>query len=302
MKRIKSLVTGGCGFIGSHIVDRLVELDHIVIVIDDQSSLVSDEFYKNNKADYYQYSILDKDNIASLFQDADYVFHLAAETRIQNSINYPSKCVETNSLGTAILLDLACKFKIKKFIYSSTSSIYGSKNGVPFTENMPEDCLNPYSISKFSGEKFCQIYYSLYGLPTISLRYFNVYGPRSPMKGRYATVVGKFLHQYSTGMPLTIYGDGTQRRDFTFIDDVVDANILAMYDNNSNNLGQAFNIGRGKNYSILELAQHIGGQHIFTDPPKGESKETLADISKAYTAFGWSPKVDLIDYIKKIKV
>ncbi len=293
---MKSIVTGGAGFIGSHIVDRLVEFGHEVIVIDNESAIVHDHFYYNDKATYYKIDISDYTGIRPLFEGVDYVFHLAAESRIQPTIDNPLLCFNTNAYGTGVVLQCARESGCKKVMYSSTSSIYGLKNEPPLREDMPEDCLNPYSVAKLSGEKMCQIYTNLFGLKTVTFRYFNVYGPREPLKGTYAPVVGLFLRQRKAGQPLTIIGDGFQRRDFTHVDDVVEANIRAMSYEGNNLL---FNVGTGCNHSILELAKMISDTIKFIPPRQGEAKETLADTVQIIFDFDWHPSKKIEDYIQE---
>jgi UDP-glucose 4-epimerase len=293
---MKSIVTGGAGFIGSHIVDKLCELGHDVIVIDNESATSHENFWYNSSAKYYKNDISDYCGIRHLFEGVDYVFHLAAESRIQPAIQNPLLCFNTNAYGTGVVLQCAREAKVKRVIYSSTSSAYGLKNTLPLTETMPNDCLNPYSVAKTAGEEMCKMYSKLFGLETVIFRYFNVYGPREPLKGTYAPVVGLFLRQAKAGEPLTIVGDGLQRRDFTHVSDVVDANILAMgeYKNIS---GETFNIGTGKNYSILELAKMISGTIKFIPPRPAESRETLANNDKAKNMLGWNPVKDIKQYI-----
>ena len=293
---MKSIVTGGAGFIGSHIVDRLVEFGHEVIVIDNESATVHDHFYYNDKATYYKIDVGDYTGIRPLFEDVDYVFHLAAESRIQPTIDNPLLCLLTNAYGTAAVLQSAREAGCKKVMYSSTSSVYGLKNKPPLKEHMPEDCLNPYSVTKHTGEKLCKIYTELFGLKTVTFRYFNVYGPREPLKGPYAPVVGLFLRQKRAGEPLTIVGDGFQRRDFTHVKDVVDANILAMSYEGNNLL---FNVGTGCNHSVLELAKMISDTIKFIPPRQGEARETLANIENIRFAFDWHPSKKIEDYIRE---
>ena len=295
---MKSIVTGGAGFIGSHLVDKLIELGHEVIVIDNESSTVHDHFYYNDKASYHKIDIADYCGIRPLFEGVDFVFHLAAESRIQPAIENPLLCFQTNAYGTGVILQCAREAKVKKVIYSSTSSAYGLKNEPPLVETMPDDCLNPYSVAKVAGEKMCKMYTDLFGLPTVIFRYFNVYGPREPLKGPYAPVVGLFLRQNKAGEPMTIVGDGTQRRDFTHVVDVVDANIRAM-DYNGNMHGTVFNVGTGKNNSVLELARMIGDNVQFIPPRPAESKETLANNLKIMSHFGWGPTKNIEEYIKE---
>jgi len=293
---MKSIVTGGAGFIGSHIVDRLVELSHEVIVIDNESATVHDHFYYNDKVTYYKIDVGDYTGIRPLFEGVDYVFHLAAESRIQPTIDNPLLCLLTNAYGTASVLQSAREAECKKVMYSSTSSIYGLKNKPPLREDMSEDCLNPYSVTKYTGEKLCKIYTELFGLKTVTFRYFNVYGPREPLKGPYAPVVGLFLRQKKAGEPLTIVGDGFQRRDFTHVDDVVEANIRAMfYEGDS----LVFNVGTGCNHSVLELAKMISDTIKFIPPRQGEAKETLADVEQIMFEFDWHPSKKIEDYIQE---
>jgi UDP-glucose 4-epimerase len=295
---MKSIVTGGAGFIGSHIVDKLIELGHEVIVIDNESSEVHDQFYHNDKASYHKMDIADYPGTRHLYEGVDYVFHLAAESRIQPAINNPLLCVHTNSYGTAVVLQCSRETGVKKVIYSSTSSAYGRKNTPPLNEEMPNDCLNPYSVAKTSGEELCKMYTKLFGLNTIIFRYFNVYGPREPLKGAYAPVVGLFLRQKKAGEPLTIVGDGKQRRDFTHVDDVVDANIRMMaYEGDM--MGTVFNVGTGTNHSVWELAGMISDNIKFIPPRPGEAQETLANNQKLCYNTGWKPTKSIIDYIKQ---
>lgn len=297
---MKSIVTGGAGFIGSHIVDKLLEMGHDVIVIDNASATEHDQFYWNVRANNYPLDITREwqRKVLPLFKDVNYVFHCAAEARIQPAINQPVKTVNTNVLGTSIVLQCAREAGCKRVIFSSSSSIYGSNNKVPFVETMPADCLNPYSESKLAAERLCAQYSSSYALDTVSLRYFNVYGPREPIRGSHAPIVGKFLKQKQNGEPLTVVGDGSQRRDFTHVDDVVFANILAMFSSN-NFYGQIFNVGTGKNYSVLEVAQLISNNIAFVPRRAGEAFETLASIEKINSTLGWSPSIHLTDYIAR---
>lgn len=208
----KIVVTGGCGFIGSHVVDELTRLNYLVVVIDDLSAPQNEEFYFNDAVEYHR-SDLVNDDCAHLFDDAEAVFHLAARSRIQPTIDLPASCFEVNVLGTQRVLDWAKTAGVKKVVYSSTSSLYGRENQIPYSPNMPADCLNPYSLSKWMGELTCQLYTQLYDIDTVILRYFNVYGPREPLKGCYAPVVGLLKRQFAKGKPMTIVGDGEQRRD-----------------------------------------------------------------------------------------
>ena len=295
---MKSLVTGGAGFIGSHIVDKLIELGHEVVVIDNESAQSNEEFYWNNKAQNYKYDIRDYEKTRPLYDDVDYVFHLAAESRIQPAIENPINAVSLNCVGTCTVLQCSREADVKRVIYSSTSSGYGF-NEPPNHENQPDDCLNPYSVSKVAGEKLCKMYTELFGLKTIIFRYFNVYGERSPIRGQYAPVIGIFLRQKRDGESLTIVGDGEQRRDFTHVSDVVQANILAATkDLDDEFYGQLYNVGNGINYSINEIANAISDNQINISPRIGEARTTLANNQKLKNILGWKSKVNLFDWIK----
>ena len=294
---MKSIVTGGAGFIGSHVVDRLVELGHDVIVIDNQSATAHDQFYFNDKAEYHCISITNS-YISGLFQDVDYVFHLAAEARIQPALENPELAIETNILGTCKILKYALDYGVKRVMYSSTSSAYGLINPIPHKEDMKKDCLNPYSITKTAGEDFCKMYTNLYGLETVTFRYFNVYGERQPTKGQYAPVVGLFQRQSAAGEPMTIVGDGEQTRDYTHVSDVVAANIAAMTAPEEA-CGELFNIGTGTNYSVNDIARMVGGEVKYIPARLGEARDTLADISKTKRILNWEPKVKLEDWLNE---
>ena len=297
---MKSLVTGGAGFIGSNLVDRLLDLGHEVVVIDNEYSDAHDQFYWNDKAENYKYDICDYENTRPLYDGVDYVFHIAAEARIQPAIENPIRAVTINSVGTCTVLQCAREAGVKRVMYSSTSSAYGLKNELPNTETQPDDCLNPYSISKTNGEKLCSMYTSLYGLQTVIFRYFNVYGERQPLKGQYAPVVGIFLRQRAAGEPLTIVGDGEQRRDFTYVGDVVNANVMAAISNPEEDaFGGVYNVGCGRNYSVNEVAAMISDNTTNIPPRPAEARLSLANNNKLRTTFGWAPTVKLEDWIEQ---
>ena len=299
---MKSLVTGGAGFVGSHIVDRLINLGHEVVVIDNETSQVHDHFYYNTNAKYFKLDIADYEGTKDLYNDVDFVFHCAAESRIQPTILNPLGAIKTNTLGTGTVLQCSREANVKKVMYSSTSSSYGLANTPPLVETMPDDCLNPYSVSKASGEKLCAMYTNLFGLKTITFRYFNVYGDREPLRGPYAPVVGLFLRQHAAGEALTVVPDGTQRRDFTHVDDVVNANILAMTNDDHNHYGEIFNVGTGINHSVLELAAMISDNTVMIEPRLAEAYITLADNKKIQDVLGWTPTKRLEDYVaEKLK-
>jgi UDP-glucose 4-epimerase len=294
---MKILVTGGCGFIGSNLVDSLVNAGHDVRVIDNLSADSHEQFYYNNSAEYHNLNVADYDSTLALYQGIECVYHLAADARIQSAIQNPLRAVETNCLGTATVLEASRYHGIDRVIYSSTSSAYG-QNPTPFTECMPTDCLNTYSVTKLFGEELCRVYAKMYGLKTIIFRYFNVYGNREPITGPYAPVIGRFLNQRRLGQCLTIVGDGSQRRDFTHVSDVVNANTQASTIQLSE-YGQLFNIGTGKNYSIKQIADMISSNQESTCSRIGEASETLADVTKAHQLLEWSARVSLVDYIRE---
>ena len=296
---MKSLVTGGAGFIGSNLVDRLLEMGHEVVVIDNEYSDAHDQFYWNDKAQNYKYDIRDYENTRPLYDGVDFVFHIAAEARIQPAIENPIQAVSINSVGTCTVLQCAREAGVKRVMYSSTSSGYGM-NQTPNVETQPDDCLNPYSVSKVNGEKLCKMYTNLYGLQTVCFRYFNVYGERQPLRGQYAPVIGIFLRQRAAGEPLTIVGDGNQRRDFTHVSDVVNANVMVAISNpDPDAFGQVYNVGTGTNYSVNQIARQISGNTVNIPPRPGEARYTLANIKKISETFGWKPSVKLEEWIGK---
>ena len=296
---MKSLVTGGAGFIGSNLVDCLLEMGYEVVVIDNEYSDVHEQFYWNDKAQNYKYDIRDYENTRPLYDGVDYVFHIAAEARIQPAIENPIQAVSINSVGTCTVLQCSREAGVKRLMYSSTSSAYGM-NQSPNIETQPDDCLNPYSVSKVNGEKLCKMYTSLYGLPTVCFRYFNVYGERQPLRGQYAPVIGIFLRQRAAGEPLTIVGDGNQRRDFTHVSDVVKANVMAAISNPDwEAFGQVYNVGTGTNHSINQIARMISNNVINLAPRPGESRITLANNKKINKIFGWNPSVKLEEWVEK---
>ena len=296
---MKCLVTGGAGFIGSNLVDQLLADGHEVTVIDNEFSSAHDQFYWNQNAQNYKLDICDYEQTRPLYDGVDFVFHLAAEARIQPAIENPIQAVYINSVGTCTVLQCAREAGVKKVMYSSTSSAYG-RNDPANVETQPDDCLNPYSVSKVNGEKLCKMYTELYGLRTVIFRYFNVYGERQPLRGQYAPVIGIFLRQRAAGEPLTIVGDGNQRRDFTHVSDVVSANITAaMTYVDDQFYGQVYNVGTGTNYSVNQIARMISDNKVNIAPRPGETRYSLANNQKLRKTFGWEPKVNLEEWIAK---
>jgi UDP-glucose 4-epimerase len=300
MLKIKNtVVTGGAGFIGSHLVERLLNENCKVTVIDDLSGGKWENLPKHKNLIRHEGSIMEK-NIGRFFKDVDAIFHLAALPRLQRSIAEPRLTHRVNVDGTLNLLLAARKHKVKKFIFSSSSSVYGNQNKLPFTEDMRPMPLVPYSLHKFIGEKYCQMFSDIWGLQTIILRYFNVYGPRMSYDGAHAGLIPKFIKLMSDDTAPTINGDGKQTRDFTFVTDVVEANILAARSDVS---GGIFNIGRGKSISVNKVAKTLSQlmrkniKPIY-GPAVIESRTSLASNAKARKFLGWKPKVNFREGIK----
>ena len=292
-----SIVTGGAGFIGSHIVEELKRLDHMVVVIDNEYS-DNDNFHWRKDTLNVDIDITDYKGLKNAFTGADYVFHLAAEARIGPAIENPVNALNINTIGTCNVLQCAREVGAKKVLYSSTSSGYGL-NEAPNVETQPDDCLNPYSVSKIAGEKLCKMYTDLYGLKTIVFRYFNVFGERAPRKGQYAPVTGIFLRQKAAGEPLTIVGDGEQRRDYIYVKDVANANVMAAISNPDDEAyGEVYNVGSGKNYSVNEIASFISDDTINIPPRIGEARNSLANIDKIQKTFAWKPEMNVEEWIK----
>ena len=292
-----SLVTGGAGFIGSNLVDYLLSKGHEVVCVDNESAECNDKFYWNPNAINVKADVTDYKAMKNVFTGVDYVFHFAAESRLQPAIKNPIEAVYKNCVGTTTVLQCAREAGVKRLVYSSTSSGYGF-NPSPNIETQPDDCLNPYSASKVAAEKFCKMYSDLYGLETVVLRYFNVFGERSPTRGQYAPVIGIFQRQKDAGEPITIVGDGSQRRDFIYVGDVARANYhAATISFNKDYLGQVFNIGSGKCYSIQQIADSISDNQVYIPKRDGEMDTTFADITKVGKVLGWHPEVDVIDWI-----
>lgn len=295
---MKVIVTGGAGFIGSHLVDALIEKGFEVIVIDNLSTGKKENI--NSKADFFREDIRDLEKIKPIFQGADYVFHLAARPRVPFSIEFPHEAHTNNALGTLHVLMAARDAGVKKMVFSSSSSVYGYQDKLPFHEEMATLPRSPYAFQKFIGEQYCRLFYELYGLPTVSLRYFNVYGPRISFEGSYVLAMGKFLQQRLNNEPLTIEGDGEQTRDFTHVKDVIRANILAA-ESDKVGKGEVINIGASNNHSIKKVAELIGGQTVNLPIRAGDMPHTLADISRAKNFLGWEPTIHIEEGIQELK-
>ncbi len=295
-KKKKVVVTGGAGFIGSNLVGALLKKGLNVHIIDD---LVAGNGRINNMATLHKVSITNYKKILPIIKGAEYVFHLAALPRVQYSIEFPQKTNETNVTGTLNVLLAAKEGKVKKVIYSASSSAYGDQPIMPLVEDMKAMPKSPYGLQKYYGELQCRLFSEVYGLPTVSLRYFNVYGPNQSNEGAYALVIAKFLKQVKENKSMTITGDGKQTRDFTHVYDVVRANILAAESKNVGK-GEVINIGAGNNHSIKKIAELIGGKIEYI-PARFEPKDTLADNTKARKLLGWRPEVSIEEGIAELK-
>lgn len=301
------LVTGGAGLIGSHLVDRLLKDNHKIVILDDFSSGKEENIsqHKNNpNLSVKKMSICD--DLKELFvnENFDAVFHLAAIPRVQFSIKYPMETHEANVNGTLNLLNACKEFGVKRFIFSASSSAYGDQDTLPLSENMRPNPMSPYALHKLISEEYCKIFNFLYGLETIALRYFNVFGPRQNPDGEYACLIPKFITRiYNNERPI-INGDGNQTRDFTFVEDVANANILAAKTQNKKCFGQCFNIGGGNNHSVNQVTDailKISGKNIgpIHGPAVIEPHDTLADISKAKEYLDWEPQISFEEGLKK---
>jgi len=304
----KILVTGGAGFIGSNLVKKLLEKKAMVRVLDNfiTGKRKNIEPFKKNKNFYFiegdlrEYSLVFK-----AIEGIDFVFHQGALPSVPRSLNDPITTNEINVLGTLNVLESAKKSGVKRIIYASSSSIYGENKTLPKKENMPVNPLSPYALSKYAGERYCQMYYKIYGLETVCLRYFNVFGPNQDPDSQYAAVIPKFINLMKKNISPVIYGDGSQSRDFTYVDNVVEANISACRAT-GNTAGEVFNIACGKQFTLLELVDIINeilGKNIkpkFTQPRPGDVKHSFASIEKAKIELGYKPMVGFIEGLKKL--
>ena len=297
---MKYIVTGGAGFIGSHIVDALIMRGDEVHVVD--NFLTGKRERLNPKAILHETDIRDFDALGPIFRGAAGIFHTAAQPRMQYSITQPRLTNDINVTGTLNVLIAARDAGVARVVYSASSSAYGASHPMPLSEDMPPEPVIPYAIQKRVGEQYCIMASRFYGLKTVSLRYFNVYGPRqtTAKDGPYATVIGIFLEQRASGEPMSVVPDGTQRRDFTHVSDVAAANLLAMTSDKVG-AGEIINVGTGKNYSVREVADMIGGRWEFAAPRQGEVRETLADNSRARDLLGWRPRISFEEGIAELK-
>ena len=297
---MKYVVVGGAGFIGSNIVDKLIEQNHEVVIIDNLSTGKMENVNPKASIEYLDISNTKEcPSMVEIMSGADSVFLLAAKARVQPSIENPVEYEMNNTIGTLNVLKCASDAGVKRVVYSASSSAYGNTDKLPSVESDPVNPLSPYGAQKYYGEVMCKMFSEVYGLETVSLRYFNIYGERQNVGGAYAMVIGIFVDQLLNGKPMTIRGDGEQRRDFTYVGDVVNANILASQSENVGN-GEVINIGNGDNRSINDIADMIGGDKVNVEPVI-EPKETLANNSLAEELLGWKPTQNIEDWIPKYK-
>ena len=297
---MKYVVTGGAGFIGSNLVDELIKNGHDVHIVDNFSSGKKENC--NSKATVHCLDISKSKNlkkISEVLNGCDAVFHCAASARVQPSIADPINYEKNNTIGLINILKTAVDLNVRRFIYSASSSAYGSTDQLPSHENDLTNPISPYASQKYYGEITCRMFSEVYNIETVSLRYFNVFGERQNLGGAYATVIGIFLDQLSKNIPLTVNGDGKQRRDFTYVGDVVNANILAC---NSPNVGKGeiINIGSGKNISIYTVAKMLSNSIEFKKALK-EPFANLASIEKAKKLLDWEPQTSLESWIERNK-
>ena len=298
------LVTGGAGFIGSHIVDALVKGGKKVRVIDNLSTgSAANLEHLINDIEFIEGDIRDTNLLDKAMKGVDFCFHEAALPSVARSVEDPITVNQVNIDGTLNLLFAAKKNKVKRFIYASSSSAYGDSPSLPKKEDMKPHPLSPYAVSKLTGEYYCGVFYSVYGLETLCLRYFNVFGPRQDPNSQYAAVIPKFITCFLRNTSPQIYGDGTQSRDFTYIDNVVYANMLAAEAKSTS--GQILNVACGRRTSLndlVELLKNLLSSKVspdYAEPRSGDIKHSLADISEARHMLGYSPKTSFEQGIKK---
>ena len=295
---MKVVVTGGAGFIGSHIVDALVARGDEVHVVD---TFFAGRFEDriNTHAMYHEIDIRATDNVVQVCRGASVVFHTAAIPRVPYSVEHPVETTDVNVTGTASVLTAAQRAGVCRVVNSASGSAYGDQDVLPLVETMPANPVNPYALQKYMGEELAKLWARVYGIETVSLRYFNVYGPRLDPTGPYALAVGAFLLRRKEGRPLTIFGDGTITRDYTHVTDIARANLLAAESTQVGN-GEVINVGAGRNVTIQYLAELVGGT-IEYGPPRIEAHDSRADNSKAKDLLGWVPTMTLEDGITELK-
>jgi UDP-glucose 4-epimerase len=297
---MKTLVTGGAGFIGSHLVDRLLKDGHEVVALDNFSTGRPQNLAHQKNHSYLQLveaDITNRDQIAPFFEGIDWVFHLAALADIVPSIQHPDRYYWSNVVGTFTVLEAARSVGVKKFLYTASSSCYGIPDSYPTPETAEIRPQYPYALTKNLGEQTVLHWGRIYQLPIVSLRLFNVYGPRSRTSGTYGAVFGVFLAQKLAGKPFTVVGDGTQTRDFTYVTDVADAFVTAASSGINN---EVFNVGSGNTYAVNQLVSLLGGEVVHIPKRPGEPDCTFADTSKIQRMLGWKSKVSFEAGVQEI--
>lgn len=298
---MRALVTGGCGFIGSHIVDRLIGEGFDVAVIDNLSTgrLLNLEHHKGNqRLAIHIADIADHEKILPFFEGVDQVYHLAALADIVPSIERPLEYHRANVDGTISVLECCRKRNVKRIVYAASSSCYGIPDHFPTPESAKIRPQYPYAVTKYLGERYVMYWHSIYGMPVTSLRFFNVYGPRSRTSGTYGAVFGVFLAQKLNNKPFTVVGDGTQTRDFTFVTDVANACFMAASGDNA--IGKIMNVGSGNTYSVNRLVELLGGEVVHIPKRPGEPDCTFADITRITETLNWKPAVTFEDGVKRM--
>jgi nucleoside-diphosphate-sugar epimerase len=292
------LITGGAGFIGTNIAIALLERGDTVRVLDNYSGGKTENH--QDGAEYIDGDIRDIESVKKAMEGVDGVFHEAAVPRVPYSVEHPIETHDNNVNGTLNVLEAAKQAGVKRVVFATSSSVFGSDDPIPLKEDMPKRPLSPYALHKLAGQEYCRLYAELYGLETVSLCYYNIYGPYMDPEGGYALVIGKFLRQLQQGEPMTVCGDGEYFRDYTHVDDCVRANILAMTSDNVGK-GEMINIGNSKPTSVNELVKIIGGDSVNIDPRAGDPRYAAADISKAKELLDWEPQIKLEDGIADLK-
>jgi len=304
---MKYLVTGGAGFIGSNIVKELLRRKERVRVLDNfatgkRENLI--ELMDNPNFELIEGDLRSFHIVRNAVKGVDYILHQGALPSVPRSINDPITTNDVNILGTLNILEAAKEFGVKRVVYASSSSVYGNSPSLPKVESMPVQPLSPYALSKYAGERYCQIYYKIFGLETVVLRYFNVFGPNQDPTSQYSAVIPKFIKLMKENKPPIIYGDGTQSRDFTYVANVVEANFLAC--NAHNSAGEVFNIACGKRYTLLQLVDTINrilGKNIepvFEKERIGDVKHSLAGVEKAKRILGFSVNCRFEEGLEKL--
>ena len=297
---MKTLVTGGCGFIGSHLAEMLLALGHEVIILDNLAcgrKANINSFETHSKLSFHQVDICDRTNMRPYLDGVDWVFHMAGLADIVPSIEQPDNYYQTNVTGTLNVLQCALEAGVKRLIYAASSSSYGIPDIYPTPETSPIDPQYPYASTKYMGEELVLHWVKTYKLPAVSLRLFNVYGPRSRTSGAYGAVFGVFLAQKLKGSPFTVVGDGTQTRDFTYVTDVAAAFIKAAQSDVS---GEAMNVGSGNHYSVNHLIELLGGPVVHIPKRPGEPNCTFADTKKIARLLAWKPEVAFEDGVRNM--